>query len=623
MSLSCSPDVAAHRRTATGSASLRWVRNYPTLLTIIWALCLGGCGERFSQPNPTGKFDQPEGAIELPEVDPGQTDNWFTEAMASSLLIGPLGSLESNLLGRTSGAEDCFINGDVSLKFRGMRRIREPGVDLLIERSDGTSLVQPPLTAAAAHEQLARRWFLGAGLERQLKFKVTAIEVHEDCIATRLRVEAGSTSEFRCLEVHELADVSWSPGNPGETPKIVGIEVLESERIYRDDQARLFADCTVQSLRGNSWFAQQFLQGQTDWHQRLPVHNAIDMWGVMGMALGDVDGNGLEDLFVCEGKGVPNRLLFQKSDGSLSDGAAAWGVDWVEGCHSALLVDLDNDGRQDLVATVMGSVIVARNENSRFEIRAALPMTQQTTHLAVADYDRDGLLDIYACAYHKDKPLYEDQVTLGGASLDNDSGAPNVLFRNRIDDGIWEFVNVTQSVGLDDNNSKLSFAASWDDLDNDGDLDLYVANDFGRNNLYRNDSEIDGSVLFSDIAGAAGSEDNAFGMSISWGDYNRDGFMDAYVANMWSAAGKRIVNQEQFRPGISGADRAYYLRLAKGNTLLRNAGGSGRFEDVSETAGVEMGRWAWSSPYVDLNNDGWEDLVVANGYVTGLDETDL
>jgi hypothetical protein len=62
------------------------------------------------------------------------------------------------------------------------------------------------------------------------------------------------------------------------------------------------------------------------------------------------------------------------------------------------------------------------------------------------------------------------------------------------------------------------------------------------------------------------------------------------------------------------------MKLARGNTLLRNLG-NGEFEDVSVTAGVTLGRWAWSSNFADLNNDGWEDLVVANGYVTGPDTT--
>ncbi len=92
-------------------------------------------------------------------------------------------------------------------------------------------------------------------------------------------------------------------------------------------------------------------------------------------------------------------------------------------------------------------------------------------------------------------------------------------------------------------------AASWEDYDQDGDLDLYVANDFGRNNLYRND---DGQ--FVDVAAEAGVEDISAGMSVSWGDYNNDGQADLYVGNMFSSAGNRVTYQRQF-----SSDRAVSL----------------------------------------------------------------
>ena len=111
-------------------------------------------------------------------------------------------------------------------------------------------------------------------------------------------------------------------------------------------------------------------------------------------------------------------------------------------------------------------------------------------------------------------------------------------------------------------------------------------------------------------------------MSVSWADYNRDGLMDLYVANMFSAAGSRITRQALFKPDADEATRGIYQRFAKGNSLFKNTGG-GRFEEVGLEAGVEMGRWAWASPFIDINNDGREDLLVANGYFTNDDTGDL
>ena len=154
---------------------------------------------------------------------------------------------------------------------------------------------------------------------------------------------------------------------------------------------------------------------------------------------------------------------------------------------------------------------------------------------------------------------------------DANDGGKNSLFRNQIAaDGTWRFTDVTRDEGLDVNNQRWSFAAAWDDFDNDGDLDLYVANDFGRSNLYRNDGadseRKDGpkgaSRRFVDISESAQIEDSAFGMSIAWGDYDRDGWMDIYISNMWSSAGNRITYQNRFKPEAPHEIKRRYQRLA-------------------------------------------------------------
>jgi hypothetical protein len=111
-------------------------------------------------------------------------------------------------------------------------------------------------------------------------------------------------------------------------------------------------------------------------------------------------------------------------------------------------------------------------------------------------------------------------------------------------------------------------------------------------------------------------------MGITWGDYDRDGRMDVYISNMFSAAGNRITFQDKFKPDSPGEVKRRIQRLARGNTLLQNLG-NGRFRDQSAGAGVEMGRWSWASQFVDLNNDSWLDLLVANGYITADDTGDL
>lgn len=142
-------------------------------------------------------------------------------------------------------------------------------------------------------------------------------------------------------------------------------------------------------------------------------------------------------------------------------------------------------------------------------------------------------------------------------------------------------------------------------------MDLYVANDYGRNNLYRNDAG-----QFTDVAATAGVEDVASGMSVSFGDYNRDGLMDLYVSNMFSSAGNRTTFQKQYQADAPEDVRQLIQRMARGNSLFAGQA-DGRFSDISIDAGVTMGRWAWGSKFIDINNDGWEDLVVTNGNMTG------
>ena len=169
------------------------------------------------------------------------------------------------------------------------------------------------------------------------------------------------------------------------------------------------------------------------------------------------------------------------------------------------------------------------------------------------------------------------------------------------------------------NNRRYSYAAVWEDYDNDGDQDLYVANDFGRNCLYQNAGpSAAGGRTFTEIAPAAGVEDISAGMGVTWADYDRDGDMDLHVSNMFSSAGNRVSYQRNFRPGRTLEP---FQRHARGNSLFRNAGG--RFEDVSIDAGITMGRWAWGARFADFDNDGWEDLYVANGFITTEDTGDL
>ena len=468
--------------------------------------------------------------------------------------------------------------------------------------------------------QMVSRALGGKAETRRCAFKVVAIRPGPAGVQARVSVECARVDGTGVVEQHADWMTTWKATATGDDVKLVEVVLERFEQ--SEGKKRLFSDCTESVLGANDSYRQQILRGYPYWLQRIQDTRQMTLLGTPGTALGDVNGDGLEDLYLCQAGGLPNRLYVQRPDGTLRDATGESGAGWVESSRSALLVDLDNDGDQDLVVVAYARLVLASNDGKgRFEVMKILETGIGAMGVSAADYDGDGDLDLYLCHYSRgDLDLDAGATVIGSGGQfvyhDANNAGRNYFYRNDSGGEGWAFTDVTGEVGLEVNNRRFSFAAAWEDYDNDGDQDLYVANDFGRNNLYRNDGG-----RFTDVAPGVQGEDRASGMSVSWGDVNRDGWMDLYVGNMFSAAGNRIAPQEGFSLGSPEEVRQALLRFARGNTLLLQE--EGRFSDQSEVLGVTMGRWAWSSMFADLNNDGWEDLLVANGYITTSDTGDL
>lgn len=450
------------------------------------------------------------------------------------------------------------------------------------------------------------------------KFKLFRVTPERGTVTTQAYYEAsGHVTDTGTCQQNALWTFRWklSVGEPLPTLLSLTVEDYE-EVIIQTASTHLFSDCSQAVLGQNRCFTEQLMYGETHWVKRIQTTLGINNFGHNGLAIGDINGDGLEDIYVPQTGGLPNRLFRQNTDGTATEIGSSAGVDFLERTNASLFLDLDDDGDQDLVLAASPSILLLENDGSGRFTRVAELNISNAMSLAAADFDNDGDLDLYVCIY-VELGRFEKNAGFGLAPIpyhDANNGAANVLYRN---EGEWDFSDVTVEVGLDMNNRRWSLAACWEDYDNDGDMDLYVANDFGRNNLFQNDQG-----KFQDVASLVGVEDMAAGMSVSWGDYNRDGWMDLYVGNMFSAAGNRVTFQRKFQGGVADDTKEKFQRLARGNTLFLNAG-DGTFRDVSHEAAVTMGRWAWGSVFVDVNNDGWEDLVVANGYFTNEDPDDL
>lgn len=457
---------------------------------------------------------------------------------------------------------------------------------------------------ASIEEQLAPLVARFGGAEPfQARFKTIGVEDDR----TRVRVELVGRSAGAPRQYVAEWTIGWRERPPLTFPRMATLTIdaaqwLEAERTW-------FVDATGAALPAAD--SPRLAEGGAYWHGRLDAIGESALFGHNGIAVGDIDGDGREDLYVGMANGLPNLMLLRQSDGSLIDAAPAAGVDWLDDTKGVLLFDQDNDGDQDLALAMGPTVVLLRNAGgARFDrlVRMRPPQGAAPFYsLAAADYDLDGDLDLYATRYVEQG--YGISVPLPFHDANN--GPPNHLFRN---DGEERFVDATASAGLDANNRRFSLAAGWADYDDDGDPDLYVANDFGRNNLYRNDGG-----RFVDVAAGLGAEDQAAGMGVSWADHDGDGDLDLHVTNMYSAAGRRVAWSERFRTGRE--DLEGFRRHALGNSLLENR--DGRFVDIGERAGIRMGRWGWGAIFEDLDLDARPDLVVPNGFITGAAIDDL
>ncbi|MGB6960427.1 MAG: FG-GAP-like repeat-containing protein [Candidatus Acidiferrum sp.] len=386
-----------------------------------------------------------------------------------------------------------------------------------------------------------------------------------------------------------------------------------AEETLSQVRAPIFVDVTSQALGQTESYKKQMLHGVDYWRTVLDGACGIDIYGNNGIAAGDIDNDGFDDLYVCQPPGLPNRLYRNRGDGTFEDVTEKSGVGVLDGTACALFADFENSGLQDLLVVCgSGPLLFLNQGNGKFLLkRDAFQFGRAPqgtfTHAAVADYDGDGRLDIYFCLYSYYVGL--EQYRYPAPYFDARNGPPNFLVHN---EGGHTFLDRTEMAGLNVDNDRYSFACAWGDYSSDGKPDLYVANDFGRSNLYRND----GGGKFTAVSGEAGVEEVGAGMSACWLDFDNDGKQDVYVSNMWSAAGQRVSEQKIFHEKETENIRALYRRHASGNSLYRNQG-DGKFQNVSRAAGVDVGRWAWCSDSWDFDHDGYSDLYIANGYISG------
>src|SRR6516164_8822758 len=324
-----------------------------------------------------------------------------------------------------------------------------------------------------------------------------------------------------------------------------------------------------------------------------------------GVAWGDFDNDGLDDLFVVSGGGslnlpdshlAPSVLYRNLGDGRfekvkdfpelrIRGMAAAWG-------------DYDNDGWLDLVVTGYDTIVLFHNDHGHLVRVKNFPSPKGFwSGASWGDYNRDGYLDLYVCGYVKYKTGerntagnstqfgLEVPFTLNPASYEPER---NLLLRNNHN---GTFTDVAHELGVANPEGR-SLRAIWHDFDGDGWPDLYVANDISENKLYLNRHG-----TFVDAGRNAWVEEYRGSMGLAVGDFDRDGDDDLFISH-WIAQGD-----------------ALYQSLLSEQKGMSNASEL-HFTDVAATMGIgqpSLQQIGWGTSFVDIDSDGWLDLIVANG----------
>lgn len=208
--------------------------------------------------------------------------------------------------------------------------------------------------------------------------------------------------------------------------------VAEAETIASAERP-LFRDVTAELFGHVDSFRDQLLRGVPYWRARLDSASGIDIYGSNGIAVGDIDSDGVDEVYVCQPGGLPNRL-YKLHDGRFEDITERAGVGILDDTSSALFLDLRNQGVQDMVVLrAAGPVLFLNQGDGRFALRADAFQFRgkpqgSFTGMAAADYDRDGRLDLYLCTYTYFQS--EDQYRYPAPYHDAQNGPPNFLFRN-------------------------------------------------------------------------------------------------------------------------------------------------------------------------------------------------
>src|SRR2546422_623043 len=358
------------------------------------------------------------------------------------------------------------------------------------------------------------------------------------------------------------------------------------------------------------------------------IQSNVYVYNGAGVAVGDIDNDGLPDLFF-SGNMVSSRLYLNKGNMRFEDITERAGVKTTRWCTGATMVDINNDGLLDIYVSVSGpgagskgvdraNLLFINNGDGTFTEAAAkygIADTGFTTHAVFLDYNGDGYLDLFLL---NNSPQDFARGAADAHPLGVRATSPasyNTLYRNN---GDGTFTDVSEQAGIL-RQIGYGLGVVVADVNRDGRPDIYISNDVSPNDaLYINN----GDGTFTDRAAASLKHTSVAGMGVDIADFNDDGWPDIVQMDMLPAAAEQRKRMSGYLAyGRRNEERRRGFRDDyDANALQFNNGGV--FSEIANFAGVAATDWSWSALFADFDNDGRKDIFITNGYPKAPNDLD-
>ncbi len=343
-----------------------------------------------------------------------------------------------------------------------------------------------------------------------------------------------------------------------------------------------------------------------------------------GVAIGDINNDNLPDIYLV-GNMVEDKLYINKGDFLFEDITNNAIRSGQEGWHTGVtMVDLNNDGFLDIYVSRAGApsndnfkknLLYINNGDLTFTDKAeeyGLADISSTTQTTFFDFDLDGDLDCYIM----NTPISE----LGSSILDPNSSIPTTersMSDRLLENKNGKFIDISSKTGI--NNHAFGLGIGISDLNNDSYPDVYISNDFEKcDNLFINKKD-----SFENAVRQFTRHVPNFGMGVDIADFNNDGYPDIFQVDM---AFSKHIDSKRKMPSMS--TNLFYNRVKNGeyyqymSNALQLNNGNNTFSDIAYLAGVAKTEWSWGALFADLDNDGFKDIIVTNGYQVDVRDRD-